>query len=179
MDQILEYLQFSTSIPFGYALFYGGLVLIAAFCAVMILTALFKRRFLGFRTVAGTLGIAAVVVVFAANWVFDSQVDLNPDFTDADIPGRWSDGASKIALDRDGGARFQFGKEYAGREPIMSGTGKWGRGDFEITIVTKDGKTLPPLRVIRSGKALRLIVQDFSDPDDWDRHLGFRKETQP
>ena len=180
MDQVLEYLQFSTTVPFGYVLFYGGLVLVAALCALMILTALFRRRFFGFRTVTGMLGIAAVAVVLTANLVFSSQLDMNPTFTDADIAGQWSDGVSTIGLDRDGQARFQFGKAYAEREPVMSGTGAWRHeDDFAITIVTADGKVLPPLRVIRSGKVLRLIVQDFSDPDDWDHHLGFRKETQP
>jgi hypothetical protein len=35
-------------------------------------------------------------------------------------------------------------------------------------------KTL--LRVLRYGSELRIIVEDFEDPDVWDGHLGFGKQ---
>ncbi len=177
VEELLEHLQFSTALPFGYAAFFGLCLLVVVGCVALMISGVAQRKSIGVRLIVGAIGIAGVLTVLGANLFLEREVDFNPVFNDSDITGTWIDGDSRLEFHGGKKVRFHFGDAYAGREPVMDGDGTWQRhNDFEIEIMLNaNAKTSPPIRMIRSGDDLRMIIDDFGDPDMWDHHLGFKK----
>lgn len=184
MDKFLEIFQFSTAVPFGYVIVFGACLVVALVCLLAVGSAVLQGKFLGVRFLGGGLVLSLIALFFVANFILSAQLDMNPQFEDGEVVGHWRDGKSELTFNADHTVRFAFGDDYKGRQPVLRGQGTWRKkDDFEIEITP--GAWLspmqPPLRAIKSGKTLRLIVEDFDDPDEWDHHLGFRREppSQP
>jgi hypothetical protein len=176
MDK-LEYLQFSTEMPFAYLGFFTMAVLALIVGLILFGLGLRFRRWI--MAVAG-VGIAALVVtIIAANIVFSDHLDLNPVFSEQNIIGQWDDDdGSHLDINADHCVHFRFGPRYSGRASPATGDGTWKRSDdFEITIVpsNRSGASIPPLRVIAFNGKTHLILEDFTDTDGWDHHLGFHR----
>ncbi len=176
MDK-LEYLQFSTEMPFGYLAFFGVAVLALIVGLILFGLGLRLRRWI--LVISGG-GIAALVVtVIGANIVFSRHLDLNPTFSEQNVVGQWDDDdSSHLEINADHSLRFHFGSRYAGRVSPVAGDGIWKRsGDFDIAVVPshRARSQMPPLRVIAFNGQTHLILEDFTDTDGWDHHLGFHR----
>jgi hypothetical protein len=180
MEKILEALQFSTGVPFGYAVFYG-LCLIAAFLgAGFVVLAIFVRGRLRIPLGVGGGTVAAFVVTMVfANIVFENDVDLNPVFGTKDVVGGWSEGGTHILFREDGTAHVMLDARYAEKLGRLPAEVRWRKsGDFDITLTGEGAGDQPPeLRVIAFGTRLR-IVAEFGDPDSWDHDLGLMKDSE-
>ena len=177
METFLEYLQFSTAAPFGYAMFYSFWLAVFAISATVILRSIIKKHTWRLRFLASVLAMTSAVLIVGANIVFENGLNLNPATVTFNPIGVWTDADSTIEFRPDGTASFEFGRRYADRTKPRQGEGIWRlSGDFNISIVNSNAtRSLPPLRVISMRDEFRLILEDFDDFDMWDNHLGFKK----
>ncbi len=178
MEKYLEYLQFSTAIPFGYVMFFIFCVVIIGLGIKNIISSLYHKKFLQFRFVASVFAIFFVSTVITANVMFENRLDLNPFFDESDVIGSWKDDNSIIQFKDDKTVYFSFGERYVNRVKLASGEGTWSKHkDFNIEIIdTTKARSLPLLRMIKIQDEYRIILDDFEDPDMWDHHLGFKKQ---
>lgn len=173
---MLEKLVFRTAIPFGYAAFWSGLLLVAVIGLVLAISSAIVPRLRPWGLVVG-VGMLSVVGAFvAANIWFDAAVEMNPFPVDrAVLEGTWRDGDAVLVFRSDGTFRLDPGW-LADRLKGHNSHGEWKLDDWNLTLLENGGRPLAPLRVIRFRREYRIIVDDFEDPDMWDGRLGFRRE---
>ena len=180
MEKYSEYLQFSTAVPFGYLIFYT-LCLVAWFWGVKnIISSIRRRNFSSVGFLGGNLAAGFVSMLFFADLIFSTGLELNPSFGHSEVVGSWADGNSHIQFRPDGTAHFALEKIYADRLGVISEEGTWKKWqDFTIRIADNNSaRPLPLLRVIKKYDEYRIIVEDFDDFDMWDHHLGFKKSSE-
>ena len=177
----LEYLQFATEVPLGQVIFFGGCLLALVVCGLLFVMGLRLRKRL--LTIPSALIALAVTAIIAANIAFPLLLESDPLISDSAVVGYWvDDDGSYLDLGADHSARFHFGWRYNDRVPLAEGQGTWQKSaDFDIPVTaTKAPKAhIPPLGLIIFNARPHLILDDYGDPDGWDRHLGFHRAAHP
>ncbi|MFV1761497.1 hypothetical protein VWY69_00235 [Phaeobacter sp. A90a-4k] len=179
MDTAMSALQARTAIPFGYLFLAVGWVVGMSALAVIMLHGIHRRKVASLGFFASSIGFCFGALIFTANIVFPEQIEINQPFSEADLIGSWTQGASGFVFENENVATFSLESELRDRLGVANGDGHWEKsGDFNISIGNQSISQTATLRVIRSGDELRLIIEDFEDWDMWNGDLGFRKSIK-
>lgn len=178
MERVIEFFQFSTGVPLGYAIFYGFCLVVGFAGIVLAASTAWSGKFLSLRFLGGIAVTGFVAMTLYANIAFEDNLDLNPVFVAQDVVGDWSQGDSHIRFGKDGTAHLALDAYYSRKIGTASPDVTWRKSaDFNIKIMDKGARQQPQmLRVIRYNGSLRIIVEDFDDPDGWNHDLGFKKD---
>lgn len=177
MDQIPSALQIRAGSPFGYLAIGPILLAVSIILIVIVFRRIIERDIFDLSFGSAIVGLSFISLVVVANFRFSDKLDLNPSFTEADLIGHWSHGASSLLLKPDGSAEFAFDTRLQSRIGIENGKGYWMKSsDFLISFDNHRRSTQNTiLRVILYDTEYRMIIEDFSDYDEWDGDLGFQK----
>jgi hypothetical protein len=180
MERLLEILQFRTAIPFGYALFFLLLCLMASVGLLVFIVGLLRRHTQSGRLVAcaGWLMLCGAIIVYAANWLFEARLDLNPSVQPKELAGEWNDGKARLHLRDNGTFELEASGKLARRLGAQRAAGQWSLDDYNLHLQTPAGHPHAALRVIRFGQHYRIIIDDFGDFDAWDGRLGFKQSKK-
>ncbi len=177
----LEYLQFATEAPLGQAVFFVGCLLALIVCGMLF--AIGRRTKKRVLTIPSGLMALAVAAIVAANIAFPLLLQSDPLISDSSVAGYWiDDDGSYLDLGANHSARFHFGRRYRDRVPLADGQGTWQKSDdFDISITAAKAPKppIPPLGLVIFNGRSHLVLNDYGDPDGWDRHLGFHRASRP
>jgi hypothetical protein len=178
METLARIFVIRTGVPLGYLFAFlflfgitlGGLVLSVA-CLVI------KRR----RRLFLATGLAACAFgsfVIGVNIWFDRVFTMMPSgLSGTVLVGEWSDSDATLRLKPDGSFDLVAGEQLSRKLRVTEARGTWRFHPFANIVLNDDrNRKLPDLAVVSFRGELRIIVNDFVDPDFWDGRLGFRRK---
>jgi len=157
-----------TAIPFGYLVFYLGLLALFLGGVAGLVVALWHQPRRPWVALTGALGAVFALAVFGINVEADAALDLNPSIpSDSALLGTWRSRHATLTLSPDGSYHCSA-QAACGRLGV---TGRWQRSEeFDVRLVGAQDSVL--YRVVRYRGILRL-TEEMEDPDMWDGRFLF------